>query len=151
MGIVVDSDNNNLAYLEMLCKRAEMNLALIVAEHDIDLSVKGKSNTIYILELDTGSNTTATATAAGGRVGGFGSRRFKIVHIFRLEDGRCVKIKSIELEGDDDNSSREEIDAIVGGYVVRLPIRLSDGREVMVSCLIDQYAVSQLNSRFGIM
>ncbi|MEM2316756.1 MAG: hypothetical protein QXL93_01060 [Candidatus Nitrosocaldus sp.] len=147
MGIVVDSDNN-LAYLEMLCKRAEMNLALIVAEHDIDLSVKGKSNTIYILELDTGSNTTATA--AGGRVGGFGSRRFKIVHIFRLEDGRCVKIKSIELEGDDDNS-REEIDAIVGGYVVRLPIRLSDGREVMVSCLIDQYAVSQLNSRFGIM
>ncbi|MEM4611190.1 MAG: hypothetical protein QXS95_00410 [Candidatus Nitrosocaldus sp.] len=148
MGIVVDSDNN-LAYLEMLCKRAEMNLALIVAEHDIDLSVKGKSNTIYILELDTGSNTT-TATAAGGRVGGFGSRRFKIVHIFRLEDGRCVKIKSIELEGDDDNS-REEIDAIVGGYVVRLPIRLSDGREVMVSCLIDQYAVSQLNSRFGIM
>ncbi|MEM1950733.1 MAG: hypothetical protein QXE95_05735 [Candidatus Nitrosocaldus sp.] len=147
MGIVVDSDNN-LAYLEMLCKRAEMNLALIVAEHDIDLSVKGKSNTIYILELDTGSNTTATA--AGGRVGGFGSRRFKIVHIFRLEDGRCVKIKSIELEGDDDNS-REEIDAIVGGYVVRLPIRLSDGREVMVSCLIDQYAVNQLNSRFGIM
>ncbi|MEM3124209.1 MAG: hypothetical protein QXM95_00155 [Candidatus Nitrosocaldus sp.] len=148
MGIVVDSDNN-LAYLEMLCKRAEMNLALIVAEHDIDLSVKGKSNTIYILELDTGSNTTATA--AGGRVGGFGSRRFKIVHIFRLEDGRCVKIKSIELEGDDNNSSREEIDAIVGGYVVRLPIRLSDGREVMVSCLIDQYAVNQLNSRFGIM
>lgn len=140
MGIGVVDDA--LAYLEMLCKRAEMNLALIVADDDIDLSVKGKSNTIYILELDTGSNV------AGGRVGGFGSRRFKMIHLFRLEDERCVKMKSIELEGDD----KEEVDAVVGGgggYVVRLPIRF-DGREVMASCLIDQYAVRLLNSRFGV-
>ncbi|GBC74183.1 hypothetical protein HRbin05_00217 [archaeon HR05] len=143
IGVVVDN-NNTLAYLETLCKRAEMNLALIVAgDDDIDLSIKGKSNTIYILELDTGSSV------AGGRVGGFGSRRFKMIHLFRLEDGRCVKMKSIKLEGDYDDE--EEIDAVVaGGYVVRLPIRLSDGREVMASCLIDQYAVRLLNSRFGI-
>lgn len=141
IGVVVDN-NNTLEYLETLCKRAEMNLALIVAgDDDIDLSIKGKSNTIYILELDTGSSV------AGGRVGGFGSRRFKMIHLFRLEDGGCVKMKSIKLEGDDE----EEIDAVVaGGYVVRLPIRLSDGREVMASCLIDQYAVRLLNSRFGI-
>ncbi|GBC73561.1 hypothetical protein HRbin04_00964 [archaeon HR04] len=144
----IDGDNNNaLAYLERLFKKAEMNLAIIVVDgndiNDIDLSIKGKSNTIYILELDTGSSV------AGGRVGGFGSRRFKIIHLFRLEDGRCVKMKSIELEGDDD---KEEVDAVVGGgggYVVRLPIRF-DGREVMASCLIDQYAVRLLNSRFGI-
>ncbi|MFN4337150.1 MAG: hypothetical protein ACK4FV_06180 [Candidatus Nitrosocaldus sp.] len=129
-----------LTHMEMLIKKAEMNLALLVAEHDIDLSslesYKGKSSAIYILELDTDTN------AAGGRVGGFGSRRFKRIHIFRLEDGRCVIEKSIELD------DKEEIDV---GYVVRLPIRLSDGREVMVSCSIDHYTVRLFNSRFGLM
>ncbi|MEM0029681.1 MAG: hypothetical protein QW572_06205 [Candidatus Nitrosocaldus sp.] len=145
-----NSTGDALAHLEMLIKKAEMNLALlVVAEHDdIDLSslesYKGKSSTIYILELDTDSS------AAGGRVGGFGSRRFKRIHIFRLEDGRCVRMKSIALD-DDDGDYGDDGGIDVGGYVVRLPIRLSDGREVMVSCSIDQYAVRLLNSRFGIM
>ncbi len=132
-----------LTALEMLMKKAEMNLALLVAEHEIDLSsiksYKGESTPIYlyILELDTDAN------AAGGRVGGFGSRRFKRIHIFRIEDGRCVMEKSIELD-------EEAIDLDLG-YVVRLPIRLSDGREVMASCSIDNYTVRLLNARFGLM
>lgn len=126
-----------LADLEMLLRRAEMNLALIVAEHEMDLSsdsssVKGSNNTIYVLELDTESS------AAGGRVAGFGSRRFKMVHCFKLEDGMCIKMGSVELDD-------EDIDV---EYVTRLPIRLGDGSEVMASCSIDPYTVRLLNSRF---
>ncbi|MCS7141333.1 MAG: hypothetical protein NZ888_04015 [Candidatus Nitrosocaldus sp.] len=149
------SNNNNnyddaLTHLEMLCRMAEMNLALIVAEHDVDLSTAHSSNTIYVLELDAGER------AAGGRVAGFGSRRFKMVHCFRLEGGRCVERYhegynyTCTGTGTGTGGGAGADSDVEIGYIARLPVRLSDGSEVMASCSIDAYTVSLLNSKFGI-
>lgn len=111
--------------LDELLKRGEMNQTLVIARDDLDSA----NNIIYVLEVDMGSN------AAGGRGGGFGSRRFKKIHGFRIND-------SIEkfVESDD-------VDDIDVGYVIRLPIMV-DGEEIMVSCSIDPDMIDMLNARF---
>lgn len=113
---------------EELIKKGEMNLTLVIAEDELD----SKDNTIYILEVDTNTN------AAGGRGAGFGSRRFKKIHGFKIKDGNVEKIV--------ESNAINDIDV---GYVIRLPIEIN-GEEIVVSCSIDPEMISILNQRFKI-
>jgi len=119
--------------LTLLREKAETNLVLVVSDNDIYLNSKDRKNRIYILEVDTGSH------AAGGRGGGFGQRKFKKVHGFDYQDGICKKI----LE------TTENLDELDSGYVVRMPITLLDGKEIMVSCSIDPLLVQEYNRKFN--
>jgi hypothetical protein len=116
----------------ILSEKAEINLILLVAEKDINLKSNAR-NRIYILEVESGGH------AAGGRGGGFGQRRFSRVYGFDLQDGMCKKI----LE------TSENVEDLDSGYVVRLPVTLADGREIMASCSIDATVVQECNRRFG--
>ena len=124
------SDLEELATL--LNEKAEINLLLVVSENDIYLNSKNQKNTIYILEIDAGGH------AAGGRGAGFGQRKFKKVYGFEYENGICKKI----LE------TTENLEDLDSGYVVRLPITLPDGKEIMASCSIDSQLVQEYNRRF---
>jgi hypothetical protein len=115
----------------LLKEKAEINLALLVSENDIHLNLNQK-NRIYVLEVDAGGH------AAGGRGGGFGQRRFKKVYGFEYENGSCRKF----LE------TSENLDDLDSGYVVRLPITLPDGKEIMASCSIDTQHVQEYDAKF---
>lgn len=115
----------------LLKEKAEINLALVVSENDIHLNANQK-NKIYVLEVDAGGH------AAGGRGGGFGQRKFKKVYGFEYENGVCKKI----LE------TTENLEDLDSGYVVRLPITLPDGKEIMASCSIDSQLVQEYNRKF---
>ncbi len=114
--------------LEELLKRSEMNLTLVIAEEELS----NANNTIYILEVDTNNN------AAGGRGGGFGSRRFKRIYGFKIKDKISKKI----VESDD-------VDGIDIGYVTRLPVMVND-EEIMISCSIDTDMICILNERYKV-
>lgn len=116
----------------LLKEKAETNLVLLVSDNDIRLNSDGK-NRIYVLEVETGTH------AAGGRGGGFGQRKFSKVYCFDYQNGSCRKI----LE------TSENIDDIDSGYVVRMPIILPDGKEIMASCSIDSALVRECNRKFG--
>ncbi|MGH9877972.1 MAG: hypothetical protein ACRD5H_10065, partial [Nitrososphaerales archaeon] len=111
----------------LLKEKAEINLALLVSENDIRLNSRNHKNRLYVLEVDAGGH------AAGGRGGGFGQRKFKKVYGFDCENGSCSKF----LETSD---NIEDLDS---GYVVRLPITLPDGNEIMASCSIDSQLVQE--------
>jgi hypothetical protein len=117
----------------LLKEKAEINLALLVSEKDIHLNAKNQKNRIYVLEVDAGGH------AAGGRGGGFGQRKFKKVYGFEYENGSCRKF----LETGD---NIEDIDS---GYVVRLPITLPDGKEIMASCSVDSQLVQEYNRKLS--
>ncbi len=119
--------------LTLLREKAETNLVLVVSDNDINLNSKGQKNIIYILEVDAGGH------AAGGRGGGFGQRKFKKVYGFDYQDGNCKKI--IE--------TSENLEDLDSGYVVRLPIALPDGKEIMASCSIDSQLVQEYNRKFS--
>lgn len=125
------SDLEELATL--LNQKAEINLALIVCENDIHLNSTNQKNRIYVLEVDAGGH------AAGGRGGGFGQRKFKKVYGFEYENGSCAKF----LE------TGENLEDLDSGYVVRLPITLPDGKEIMASCSIDSQLVQEYNRKFN--
>ena len=56
------------------------------------------------------------------------------------ENGNCRKIlETIE--------NLEDLDS---GYVVRLPVTLPDGNEIMASCSIDSQLVQEYNRKFNI-
>ncbi len=114
--------------LYQLLKKGEMNLTLVIAEDEL----ANVDNTIYILEVDMDSS------AAGGRGGGFGSRRFKKIHGFKIKDKISKKI----VESDD-------VANIDIGYVMRLPIMINN-EEIMISCSIDPDMIYMLNTRFNI-
>ncbi|MEM2759306.1 MAG: hypothetical protein QXU32_01315 [Nitrososphaerales archaeon] len=114
-------------------RKAENNLVLLVSDNEIDLNSDNKSR-IYALEVDTATRT------AGGRSGGFGQRRFRKIYGFDCQDGTCKKI----LE------THENLDQLDTGYVVRIPIRLIDGKEVMASCSIDSQLVRKYNEKFNV-
>jgi hypothetical protein len=118
--------------LTLLKEKAEINLILLISDNDINLNSKER-NRIYILEVDTGTH------AAGGRGGGFGQRRFSRVYGFDYNDGVCSKI----LE------TRENLDELDSGLVMRMPIKLFDGKEIMASCSIDAQLVQEYNRIFG--
>ncbi len=124
------SDLEELAAL--IAEKAEINMVLIVSDNDIHLNSRNQKNTIFILEVD------ASGHAAGGRGGGFGQRKFKKVYGFEYENGICKKI----LE------TSENLEDLDSGYVVRLPVTLPDGREIMASCSIDSQLVQEYNNRF---
>ena len=119
--------------ITLLQEKAETNLVLIVSDNDIDLNSKEKKNRIYILEVDAGAH------AAGGRGGGFGQRRFKKVYGFNYQNGFCNKI----LE------TSQDLDELDPGSVVRMPITLPDGKEIMASCSIDSSLVQEYNRKFS--
>ena len=116
----------------LLKEKAEINLALLVSENDIHLNSNQK-NRIYVLEVGAGGH------AAGGRGGGFGQRKFQKVYGFEYENGVCKKI----LE------TTENLEDLDSGYVVRLPITLPDGKEIMASCSIDSQLVKEYNRKFN--
>lgn len=117
----------------LLSEKAEINMVLIVADRDVYLNSKDIKNRIYVLEVESGGH------AAGGRGGGFGQRRFRKVYGFDLQDGICRKF----LETGDN------LDDLDSGYVVRLPITLPNGKEIMASCSIDSQLVQEYNKRFS--
>ena len=125
------SDLEELATI--LNQKAEINLALLVCENDIHLNSQNQKNRIYVLEVDAGGH------AAGGRGGGFGQRKFKKVYGFEYENGSCRKF----LE------TSENIEDLDSGYVVRLPITLPDGKEIMASCSVDSHLVQEYNRKFN--
>ncbi len=115
----------------LLSEKAETNRVLLVARNDINLNSKAQ-NTIYVLEVEEGGR------AAGGRGAGFGQRRFGKIYGFEYKDGTCRKvIETTENVGDLDS-----------GYVVRLPVTLPDGREIMASCSINPQLVQEYDQRF---
>ncbi len=118
--------------VKLLKEKAEANLVLLIAYDSIHLNSKNGQNTIYVLEVDSISH------ASGGRVGGFGQRKFKKVYGFNYQNGICEKI----LE------TTENLDDLNPGYVVRLPIELPDGEELMASCSIDSLLVEECNKKF---
>lgn len=117
----------------LLKEKAETNLVLLVSDNEINLNSKEGKNRIYVLEVDVGGH------AAGGRGGGFGQRKFRKVYGFDYQDGICKKI----LE------TSENLDDLDSGYVVRLPIILADGKEIMASCSIDSQLVQEYNRKFN--
>jgi hypothetical protein len=117
----------------LLKEKAEINLVLLVSENDIHLNAKNQKNRIYILEVEAGGH------AAGGRGGGFGQRTFKKVYGFEYENGICKKI----LE------TSENLEDLDSGYVVRLPITLPDGKEIMASCSVDPLLVQEYDRKFA--
>ncbi len=127
----MESDIDEYRLLEDLLKRSETNSTLIIANDYIDLNYE-KDKIIYIIEVEMGNS-------AGGRVGGFGSRRFKKIYGFKVYDKQFKRIvESHDTEG------------LEVYNIVRMPITLSNGEEIMISCSIDQDMVYMLNRRFGI-
>ncbi len=113
--------------LKELLKRSESNLSIVIAMEDLD----NPNNIIYILDIDDSSNS------AGGRVGGFGYRKFKKIHAFKIIDNKPIKV----LE--------DNIDDIDISYVTRLPISI-DNEEYMISCSIDSNLINLLNERYNL-
>lgn len=118
--------------LTLLREKAETNLVLVVSDNDINLNSDSK-NRIYILEVETNTH------AAGGRGGGFGQRKFRKVYGFDYQNGACKKI----LE------TSENLDDLDSGYVVRMPLTLPDGKEIMASCSIDSMLVQEYDRKFS--
>lgn len=118
--------------VSLLKEKAEINMVLLVAESDINLQ-PGRKNRIYVCEVEY------VAGAAGGRAAGFGQRRFKNVRGFDLKDGMCTKFLDM---GDN-------LDDLDSGFVVRLPLTLPDGKELMASCSIDSNLVREYSKRFN--
>jgi hypothetical protein len=107
-----------------------------VVERELNLSRLGEKNTVYILELPTGSN------AAGGRGGGFGERRITRVYHFECGEGLCRKVGEVE----DD----ERLDALDLPYhATAMPIIDSEGKEKLVSGVIDASFVGSYRETLG--
>jgi hypothetical protein len=107
-----------------------------VVERELNLSRLGEKNTVYILELPTGSN------AAGGRGGGFGERRITKVYHFECGEGLCRKVGEVE----DD----ERLDALDLPYhATAMPIIDSEGKEKLVSGVIDASFVGSYRETLG--
>jgi len=117
----------------ILSEKAEINMVLVVSDNEIYLNSKDLKSRIYVLEVDAGGH------AAGGRGGGFGQRKFKKVYGFDWQDGICKKI----LE------TTDNLDDLDSGYVVRMPVTLPDGKEIIASCSIDSQLVQEYNRRFN--
>jgi hypothetical protein len=113
--------------LKELLKRSESNLSIVIAMKDLN----DPNNIIYILDIDDSSNS------AGGRIGGFGYRKFKKIYAFKVIDNKPIKI----LE--------DNIDDIDIPYVARLPISI-DNEEYMISCSIDSNLINLLNKRYNL-
>ncbi len=107
-----------------------------VAEQLIDLSDLTAVNTIYILQLPDGS------TAAGGRGGGLGERRIVKVYRYACGKGTCDKMGETE-----DDSKLDGLE--LPYHATAMPIRLPDGKEALVSGVVDASFVSSYRQILG--
>jgi hypothetical protein len=107
-----------------------------VAEQLIDLSNLEVENVIYILQLPDGS------TAAGGRGGGLGERRIVKVYHYRCGKDACDKMSETE-----DDSKLDSLD--LPYHATSMPIKLPDGKEVLVSGVVDPTFVSSYEQILG--
>ncbi len=114
----------------------EKGRRVYVAEEMIDLSKLKVSNTIYVLQLPDNS------TAAGGRGGGLGERRIVKVYHYRCRNGICEKLGEVE-----DETRLDELD--LPYHATAMPIMLPDGKEVLVSGVVDPAFVASYQEILG--
>lgn len=107
-----------------------------VAEQLIDLSELTPANIIYILQLPDSS------TAAGGRGGGLGERRIVKVYHYVCGKGTCDKVGEME-----DDSKLDSLD--LPYHATAMPIRLPDGKEALVSGVVDPAFVASYQKVLG--
>jgi len=107
----------------------ERGRKVYVAEQVIDLSNLSLSNTVYVLQLPDNS------TAAGGRGGGLGERRIVRVHCYRCGNAGCERLPPVE---DDEKLDRLDLPY----HATAMPVILPDGKEVLVSGVVDSSFVS---------
>jgi hypothetical protein len=107
----------------------EKGRKVYVAERDIDLTRFDIPNTVFILQLPDDS------MAAGGRGGGLGERRIVKVHHYQYSNGECQKVGEI--------TDSEKLDSLDLPYhATALPVILPDGKEKLVSGVIDSTLVA---------
>ena len=106
---------------------------IFVAEDTIDLSTAHGSNCVYVLELPG-----ASLGKVGGRVGGIGERKLSKLLCFQQHDGKWTKAFETE---DLERLERMELPYHATGLSVFLP----DGRETVVSGVVDQEFVRKYN------
>lgn len=107
-----------------------------VAEQLIDLTDLTNKNAIYILQLPDGS------TVAGGRGGGLGERRIVKVYHYSCGNGPCEKVGETE-----DDSKLDTLD--LPYHATAMPIKLPDGKEALVSGVVDASFVSTYRQILG--
>ncbi len=107
-----------------------------VAEQLIDLADLSAANTIYILQLPDSS------TAAGGRGGGLGERRIVKVYHYACGKSTCDKLGETE-----DDSKLDSLD--LPYHATAMPIRLPDGKEALVSGVVDPAFVASYQKILG--
>lgn len=104
--------------------------SVIVSETEIDPKSE-KKNRIFVLIVEGGSE-------AGGRAGGFGSRKVSKVYEFILQNGIFQLV--FEIEGE--KASMFEVPY----FVSRIPIRLPGNSEITAYCAIDEETVKRFES-----
>ena len=109
---------------------------VFVTDDVVDLRMLDKPNNIYVLQLPDGS------TAAGGRGGGFGERRVVKVYHYSCGQGDCKKVGEFE-----DAEKIESLD--LPYHATAFPIILPEGKEKLVSGVIDRELVSSYASTLG--
>jgi len=120
---------------ELVSLLNEKSRRIFVAEHTIEFNNIHGENCVYVLELPG-----ASSGSAGGRVGGFGERRLIKLLCFQQHDGQWRKpFESEDLE----ILERLELPYHATGLSVILP----DGRERVVTGVVDQDFVQKYNER----
>jgi hypothetical protein len=109
---------------------------VFVTEDVVDLRMLDKSNNIYALQMPDGS------TAAGGRGGGFGERRVIKAYVYSTGQGDCKKVAELE-----DEEKLENLD--LPYHATAFPIILPDGKEKLVSGVVDKELVGSYRAVLG--
>lgn len=120
---------------ELLSLLNERSRRIFVAERTIEFGNVHGDNCLYVLEL-----LGASSGSAGGRVGGFGERRVIKLLCFQQHDGKWIKPFETE---DLERLERLELPYHATGLSVILP----DGRERVVTGVVDQEFVRKYNER----
>ncbi|HUH99749.1 MAG TPA: hypothetical protein VLY65_01775 [Nitrososphaerales archaeon] len=114
-----------------------MGRRVFVTTDVIDLAKLDSPNEVYILQMVDNSS------AAGGRGGGMGDRRVVKVYHYSCRNGDCVKVGESE-----DEAKIESLD--LPYHATAFPIMLPDGREKLVSGVVDKELVASYRSVLGL-
>ena len=118
---------------ELVALLNEKRRRIFVAEQAIEFNDVHGENCVYVLELPE-----ASPGVAGGRIGGFGERTVVKLLCFRQHDGKWIK----PFESDDhERLGRLELPYHATGLSVKMP----DGRERVVSGVVDQEFIRRYN------
>jgi hypothetical protein len=109
---------------------------VFVTTEVINLGKLDQHNDIYILQLADGS------TAAGGRGGGLGERRVVKAYHYSYGEGECIKVAEF-----DDVERLESLD--LPYHATAFPIMLPDGKEKLVSGVVDKDLVASYKTTLG--